>query len=95
LTFWLNRSHDSSAKVAEQTNGRLARLQDMLGIEAETTAISKEGVGADLPKDLYMAAGAGKQRLYVIPSMDLVIVRQGRQSRFDDRVFLRKALFGN
>jgi CubicO group peptidase (beta-lactamase class C family) len=30
-----------------------------------------------LPADLFMAAGAGKQRLYVIPSLELVIVRMG------------------
>jgi len=29
-----------------------------------------------LPKDLFMAAGAGNQRLYIIPSMNMVIVRQ-------------------
>jgi hypothetical protein len=39
-----------------------------------------------------MAAGAGKQRLYVIPSVDLIVVRQGRQSRFDDRQFLSSLL---
>jgi hypothetical protein len=39
-----------------------------------------------------MAAGAGKQRLYVIPSLDLIIVQQGRQSRFDDREFLSNQL---
>jgi hypothetical protein len=64
-------------------------MQDLLGIEPETTRISKEGISPDLPKDLFMAAGAGKQRLYVIPSLDLVIVRQGRQARFDDRDFLK------
>jgi hypothetical protein len=30
-----------------------------------------------LPADLFMAAGMGKQRLYVIPSEELVIVRMG------------------
>lgn len=30
-----------------------------------------------LPKDLYMAAGMGKQRLYIIPSHELVVVRMG------------------
>lgn len=96
LTFWLNRSNDGSAKVAEKkTNGKIGRLQDLLGIEAETTVISKEGVGADLPKDLFMAAGAGKQRLYIIPSMDLVIVRQGNFGRFDDREFLKRLILGN
>ena len=29
-----------------------------------------------VPNDLVMAAGAGKQRLYVVPSMNLVVVRQ-------------------
>ena len=33
---------------------------------------------AELPADLVMAAGAGDQRLYVIPSAGLVIVRQAR-----------------
>jgi CubicO group peptidase (beta-lactamase class C family) len=30
-----------------------------------------------MPADLFMAAGMGKQRLYVIPSLELVIVRMG------------------
>lgn len=94
LTFWLNRANDATARVAEKTNGRNQELQDLLGIEPETTRISKEGIGTSLPKDLYMAAGAGKQRLYVIPSMDLVIVRQGRQSRFDDAEFLERLISG-
>ena len=92
LTFWLNRSSDGSANIPVKSNGRNQRLQDTLGIEPETTRISQEGVGAKLPNDIVMAAGAGKQRLYVIASQGLVIVRQGRQSRFDDREFLSKLL---
>lgn len=92
LTFWLNRSSDGSANVPVKSNGRSQRLQDLLGIEPETTRISEAGIGANLPKDIAMAAGAGKQRLYVIPSLDLIIVRQGRQSRFNDREFLSKLL---
>ncbi|HEX8289847.1 MAG TPA: serine hydrolase [Pyrinomonadaceae bacterium] len=94
LTFWLNRSNDGKANVAEKTNGRRQDVQDALGIEPETTRISQEGIAAELPKDTFMAAGAGKQRLYVIPSMNLVIVRQGRQGRFEDREFLLRLLFG-
>jgi CubicO group peptidase (beta-lactamase class C family) len=45
-------------------------------------------------KDLYMAAGAGNQRLYVIPSMDLVIVRQGNFARYDDGEFLKRLVLG-
>lgn len=70
----------------------MSGLMDRLGIEPETTRLSKNGISADLPKDLYLAAGAGKQRLYIIPSLDLVIVRQGRQSRFDDGEFLKRLL---
>lgn len=49
---------------------------------------------ADSVKDVYMAAGAGKQRLYVIPSLDMVVVRQGRVSEFDDKAFLGRLLNG-
>ena len=50
-----------------------------------------------LPEDLYIAAGAGKQRLYVIPSLKLVIVRQGAflgSRSFSDTKFLQLLLFG-
>jgi len=47
-----------------------------------------------LPDDLYLAAGAGKQRLYVLPSLRLVVVRMGglvgslgfRDTEFLDRL---------
>jgi hypothetical protein len=46
-----------------------------------------------LPTDLVAACGAGKQRLYVIPSLKLVIVRQGSLSRgFSDIEFLGRLL---
>ncbi len=41
-----------------------------------------------IPADLVMAAGAGDQRLFVIPSQRLVIVRVGEDERFEDREFL-------
>ncbi len=51
-----------------------------------------------IPADFYMAAGAGNQRLYLIPSMELVIVRQSKlrfrqggkkpRPRFSDIEFL-------
>ena len=56
-----------------------------------------------VPDDLYMAAGAGDQRLYVIPSRELVIVRQARgqlaavlgiRSDFSDANLLARLLHG-
>jgi CubicO group peptidase (beta-lactamase class C family) len=51
-----------------------------------------------LPDDLVMAAGAGKQRLYVIPSLKLVVVRQGPLQttgvQFTDEEFLSRLLRG-
>ena len=58
------------------------------------------GVLADerIPDDLIAAAGAGKQRLYVIPSRQLVVVRhgslRGADPAFADEEFLR-LLFAN
>ncbi len=49
------------------------------------TASTDMGVNADrLPKDLVVAAGAGDQRLYVIPSLGLTIVRQASFRPFVD-----------
>jgi CubicO group peptidase (beta-lactamase class C family) len=49
--------------------------------------------GPWLPKDTWQAAGAGGQRLVVIPSLQLVAVRlapvRGREGAFDDRGWLR------
>jgi hypothetical protein len=39
-----------------------------------------------------MAAGAGKQRLYVLPDKGVVVVRQGDSRKFDDEKVLN-ALF--
>lgn len=88
LTFWLNRAYDGEASVAE--NG--SRLRRLTGREAGTTRMSERGIGHTVPADTYMAAGAGNQRLYIIPSLDMVIVRQGRQAEFDDREFLVRLL---
>jgi len=45
-------------------------------------------------EDLFAAMGAGKNRLYIIPSLDLVIVRQSNHEsdRFNDHEFLDRLL---
>jgi CubicO group peptidase (beta-lactamase class C family) len=47
----------------------------------------------DAPDDLIAAIGSGQQRLYISPSQNLVVVRQGKDSPFSDATFLR-LLFG-
>jgi len=56
-------------------------------------AISRNGITAGVP-DLFMAAGAANQRLYIIRSLDLVIVRQGQLAKYDDAEFLKRLLLG-
>ena len=60
------------------------------------TASTDLGEGGEaIPRDLVMAAGAGDQRLYVIASHKLVVVRQARlraESRWSDAEFVRLVL---
>lgn len=62
---------------------------------------SRPGISGDIGMkkvseipDVYMAAGAGNQRLYIIPSHDLVVVRFGIFGGFDDREFISRLLAG-
>lgn len=80
ITFWLNRRGKNPLGM---DTGRTGDIEE----------ISENGI-TEGAQDLFMAAGAGKQRLYIIPSLDMVIVRQGQISGFDDRAFLKKLLLG-
>lgn len=60
----------------------------------QTQSMRIEKTDGDEIKDLYMAAGAGNQRLYIIPSKDLVVVRYGNFGSYDDREFLGRLIFG-
>ena len=44
------------------------------------------------PRDLVASVGSRHQRLYVIPSLDLVVIRQGSGGKFSDAHFLRLLL---
>lgn len=79
LTFWLN-----SAGIGSSGGDRPGLLSGK-GVEAQA---------ANGQPEVYMAAGAGNQRLYIIPSQDLVVVRFGAFGAYDDREFLGKLLDG-
>lgn len=63
LTWWLN----------EEPAPQVLNASQPMRAASDLFTHPRRG---ELPDDLFMAAGAGGQRLYVIPSMKLVIVRQ-------------------
>jgi hypothetical protein len=84
FTWWLNRPNE----------GTYTPGVDEIPIDGNGDGTQ---IATKAPADMFMAAGAGKQRLYAIPSMKLVIVRQGdlRTSRtFSDAAFLARLLRG-
>lgn len=66
LSWWLNRPIPNDLRNS---------------IKQLTMASDLKYGSPGLPNDLVMAAGAGKQRLYVVPSQDLVVVRQAEGIR--------------
>jgi len=46
----------------------------------------------DAPSDMIVALGSHNQRLFIIPSLKAIIVRQGLDARFSDARFLRLVL---
>ncbi len=90
LSWWLNRPMDDQLRNSIRT---LTMASDL--------RYSAPGV----PNDLVMAAGAGKQRLYVVPSMNLVVVRQANvkselmpgagNTRFSDVAFWQLLTLGH
>jgi CubicO group peptidase (beta-lactamase class C family) len=89
LTWWLNAPLPATARNQQR--------QLAFGVEDMTRE-------AALPRDLVLAAGAGKQRLYVSREKQLVVVRQatgilealatGERGGFSDRAFLLRLLAG-
>ena len=84
LTFWLNR---------QAPNGRETDIEKMLDLPWERAQWTNICLCKDAPPDMVVALGSGYQRLFIIPSMNAVIVRQGRNAKFSDAKFLR-LIFG-
>ena len=87
---------NSVGSARSRLRDRLGRgNRGRIGARDNSTASGEQGLPGWMPRDLVMAAGAGDQRLYVIPSHELVVVRMGPllgRRGFDDRAFL-EALF--
>lgn len=90
LTWWLLTDDQAAGAVADSGLERQLQRRNQA---SETKAIA----GPDgKPLRIYMAAGLGKQRLYVIPQYGLVVVRFAEASRegirFDNAEFLKPIL---
>jgi CubicO group peptidase (beta-lactamase class C family) len=83
LTFWLNQL---------APNGREANIERMLDLPWQSAQWTDVCVCKDAPADMVVALGSGYQRLFVIPSLKAIIVRQGSNAKFSDAHFLRLIL---
>src|SRR5205085_6335428 len=85
LTFWLNRQAPGAREIDIEKELELpwqrARWQ---GICVSQVA----------PPDMVVALGSGYQRLFIIPSLNAVIVRQAQGGKFSDAQFVRLLLRG-
>ncbi len=86
LGFWNNRE-------AAQPGAREFDIEEMLELPWERQDWRNACICRDAPADLVASIGSGYQRLFIVPSMDLVVVRIGTGGHFSDREFLR-LLFG-
>jgi CubicO group peptidase (beta-lactamase class C family) len=80
LGWWNNRS---------APGGHEFDIEDMLIPKWSRQNWSGAVLCRDAPRDLVACIGSGYQRLYVIPSLGLVVVRQSSGGRFSDARFLR------
>jgi CubicO group peptidase (beta-lactamase class C family) len=80
MGFWLNDRAPS---------GRIVNVEDNLEPKWWQEDWSGACLCREAPRDLFVSLGSMGQRLYVIPSLDLVVVRLSGDSRFSDADFLR------
>lgn len=83
--FWNNRA-------AGKLGGREIDIENMLDVDWTRQSWGRVCIAKGVPKDLVACIGSSYQRLYAIPSMGLVVVRQGLNARYSDGTFLRTLL---
>jgi CubicO group peptidase (beta-lactamase class C family) len=83
LTFWLN---------SEAANGREADLERLLDLPWQAVQWTGVCICKDAPPDMVVALGSHYQRLFIIPSLKAIVVRQGSEAKFSDAHFLRLLL---
>ncbi|MBI5542672.1 MAG: beta-lactamase family protein [Deltaproteobacteria bacterium] len=87
MTLWLN----ANARLSEAVE---TDIEKTLGLGRPHEGWSTACVSKAAPPDLVVMVGSWNQRVYVSPSLDLVIVRQGSGTRFSDAEFLSRLFKG-
>src|SRR5437870_10250373 len=83
LTFWLNR---------DALHGQEIDVEKELDLPWPRARWTDVCICKDAPADMIVAFGSNYQRLFVIPSLNALIVRQGWAAKFSDAHFLRLVL---
>ena len=83
LTFWLNRQAPHVPEID---------FEKMLDLPWQRERWFNVCICKAAPPDMVVGLGSNRQRLFIIPSMNAVIVRQGSDSKFSDSYFLRLVL---
>jgi CubicO group peptidase (beta-lactamase class C family) len=83
LTFWLN---------AQAPFAREVDMEKEIDLSLDRAGWSGACICAAAPPDMVVALGSGHQRLFIIPSLRALIVRQGEGGKFSDAEFLRLVL---
>jgi CubicO group peptidase (beta-lactamase class C family) len=83
MGFWLNR---------EAPRGRTVNVEENLEPKWWQEDWSGACLCREAPRDLFVSLGSMGQRLYVVPSLDLVVVRLSADSNYSDAEFLRRLL---
>jgi len=84
LGFWLNTSANNNARETD--------IEKLLEKTWQEQDWHHRCICTNAPTDMVAAVGSGYNRLFVIPSLGLVIVRQGSDAHFSDAEFLRRML---
>jgi len=83
LTFWLN---------TQAPGGVETDIEKELDLPWERARWDRTCISRVAPADMVIGLGSGYQRLFVIPSMNAIVVRQGKNAKFSDPHFLRLLL---
>lgn len=81
MELWLNRNASSSA--------RELNVEDVLDKDLEDQRWGNACLSRYAPADMFVSLGSGGQRLYVVPSRNLIVVRMGAGGSFSDPYFLK------